>query len=139
MRTDVVHDQIWPCLPFVFQHDKNIFVGIESTHRSVERKSMLPLSHGDSSRVGWKLEERYLGFRLPANGKNATRGNVDIECISHRVKQVDTIGPLKISPGVDVRLQLFSALRDRQSAQMAIHHTYSAQFEVVLQQRGTAD
>jgi hypothetical protein len=46
---------------------------------------------------------------------------------------------LKIPPGVDVHLQLFSTLRDRQSAEMAIHHTYSSQFEVVLQQRGTAN
>ena len=100
---------------------------------------MLPLSHGDSSCIGWKLEECYFGFRLPANGKDATRGNMNDECISHCVKQVDTVGPLKIPPGIDVRLQLFSTLGDRHSAQMAIHHTCSPQFEVVLQQRGTAD
>jgi hypothetical protein len=132
MRADVIHDKVWPCLPFVFQHDKNIFVGIESTRRRVERKSVLPFSHGDSSCVGWKLEESYLVFRRPVNGKDATRRNMEGEFIIC-VKQVDAVGPLKIPPGVDVRLQLFSTLRDRHSAQMTIHHTYSSQFEVVLQ------
>jgi hypothetical protein len=139
MRSDAVNDKIWSYLPFVLQNDENIFVGIKSTRRRAERKGVLPFSHSDSPCVGRKLEERYLGFRQITNGKDSTWGDVDDECIIHGVKQVDTVGPLKVFPSVNMRPQLFSTPRNRHSAKRAIHHTRPSQFEVVLQQRGTVD